>query len=176
MRDEDIELRVLEPADWKLLRDMRIRAVTVHPDLFYDSAEMATNYEPSHWQELLVQSGNKFWALFDSGQCFGITGIVTANGDPSGQTALIGYSFIEPKYRGRGIANWFYRVRLEHALNHKKWKKIITDHRIGNESSEAAITKHGFTFVDKVMIDWPDGSRDYELRYELNLDQLRNPC
>jgi RimJ/RimL family protein N-acetyltransferase len=174
MRDGNFELRALELSEWQLLRAMRIREATVHPDLFYDSAAMATNYEPSHWQELLSKDGNKFWALFDGGESIGLTGIFSVDADPTGQTAVIGYSFIEPQYRGKGFANWFYRARLEHAVNHKPWKKIITDHRIGNEISKSAIIKHGFTFVEQEVIDWTDGTREYELRYELDLDKLRS--
>ena len=44
----EVELRTLESDEWQLLRTMRIRAVTIHPDLFYDSTTGATNYDPSH--------------------------------------------------------------------------------------------------------------------------------
>jgi RimJ/RimL family protein N-acetyltransferase len=87
---------------------------------------------------------------------------------------MLGYTFIEPTYRGMGWADAFYRVRLDHAVKTLKWKKVITDHRIGNDASRKLILRHGFSNTGKVMIDWPDGSRDYELRYELNLEELRS--
>ena len=86
---------------------------------------------------------------------------------------MIGYSFIEPQYRGKGFGDLFHSARIEHALQYKKWKKLITDHRLGNEPSQKAIIKHGFVLLEKVMIDWPDGSRDFEYRYELDLQKLR---
>jgi RimJ/RimL family protein N-acetyltransferase len=168
-----VNLQPLELKDWQLLRAMRIRAVTTHPDLFYDSVEGATNYEPSYWQRLLAGSGNKFFALFDEQECVGITGIITWDGDKSGQTGMIGYSFIDPEYRGKGFVDLLYGARLEHAIDHTAWKKLITDHRAGNESSRKAISKYGFVLTEKVLIDWPDGSRDYEYRYELDLEKLR---
>jgi RimJ/RimL family protein N-acetyltransferase len=169
----DITLRTLEPNEWQLLRKMRLRAVTMHPDLFYDSATGASMYDRSHWQRLLTGEGNKFWGLFDDDKCVGLTGIVTCAADKSGQTAMIGYSFIEPLYRGKGFGDLFYSTRIEHALRYQRWKKLITDHRVGNEPSRRAIMKHGFVFLEEAMIDWPDGSRDLEYRYELDLERLR---
>jgi len=175
MTDNKIDLQPLKEDDWQLLRAMRIRAVSLHPDLFYESIVAATNYDPSHWQQLLAADGNKFWGLFDDGDCIGITGIVTLADDPSGQTGNLGYSFVEPRYRRKGLGVLFYSARIEHAITNENWKKLIANHRHGNEPSRRALLKHGFQFVEKAMIDWPDGSRDYAYRYELDLQKLRLP-
>ena len=73
---------------------------------------------------------------------------------------MLGYSFIESAYRGKGWIDLFYKARLDHACRYKPWEILITDHRVGNEPSRKAILKHGFHFTEKVLIDWPDGSYD----------------
>ncbi len=87
---------------------------------------------------------------------------------------MIGYSFIEPEYRGQGLADLFYAARLEQAQHHLPWTRIVADHRDGNEASRRMLLKHGFNFTEKAMVDWPDGSKGYECRYELSLETLRS--
>jgi RimJ/RimL family protein N-acetyltransferase len=166
-----IELRVLQAVDWPLLRAMRIRAATLHPDLFYDTGQTAADRPLAHWQNLLSGSDNRFFALYDKENCIGITGVIAAE---DGKSGMIGYSFIEPVYRGKGLVDLIYRARLDHALGHTAWTHLVTDHRAGNEPSRKSILKYGFVPTEKVMIDWPDGSRDYEYRYSLDLDKLRS--
>ena len=90
------------------------------------------------------------------------------------QTALIGYTFIEPEYRGNGYVNLFFKARLKHAITNLNWKRVVTDHREGNEVSQKAILQHGFVFTERALINWPDGSQGYELRYSLDLNTLRS--
>jgi RimJ/RimL family protein N-acetyltransferase len=160
--------------NWEDLRRMRIRSIRLHPTLFSDSVETAINFSTSYWKELAAKNGNKFFGLYHQERCVGYTGIVNLNSDSSMQTALIGYTFIEPEYRGNGYVNLFFKARLKHAITNLNWKRVVTDHREGNEVSQKAILQHGFVFTERALINWPDGSQGYELRYSLDLNTLRS--
>ena len=75
---------------------------------------------------------NRFWGLFDGNKCVGTTGTTAVTSDPTGQTGMIGYNFIEAEYRGHKYSDLFFEVGLTHALECKEWKMYITDHRDGN--------------------------------------------
>ena len=159
--------------NWKDVRRMRIRSLRLHPGLYCDGFESAINFTPSYWMELAAGNGNKFFGLYDQNRCIGYTGIVNLESDPANQTALIGYSFIEPEYRGKGYVSLLYEARLKHAISNLNWETVVTDHREGNEISRKVILKHGFILTERALVDWPDGSQGYELRYQLDLNTLR---
>ncbi len=169
----DLHLRALTVEDWTLLRQMRLRMITMHPDIFYDTVEAATSRPPSYWQARLMRPGSKSFCLFDGDRCVGVSSVLDWAKDETGRTGMNCSTFLEPDYRGKGLVDLFYEARIKHAIAYKPWRKIITDHRIGNEASRRAMLKHGFVFTEKVMVDWPNGDQDYELRYKLVLENLR---
>lgn len=167
-----VQLQVM--SNWQDVRRMRIRSLRLHPDLFSDCIKSALNLPPSFWKELTAGNGNRFFGLYDRENSIGYTGIVNLESDCSKQTALIGYSFIEPEYRGNGYLNLLYEARLNYAISNLNWQAIVTDHREGNEISRKAILHHGFVLTERTLVDWPDGSHGYELRYRLELKALRS--
>ena len=172
MNAPNVQLQAM--SNWEELRRMRIRSLKLHPNLFSDSVEAAIDFTSSYWSELAEGNGNKFFGLYDQQRCVGYTGIVNLESGSLMQTALIGYTFIEPEYRGNGYVNLFYEARLKHAISNLNWKTVVTDHREGNELSRKAILRHGFVLTERAVVDWPDGSQGYELRYQLDLNTLRS--
>jgi len=134
----------------------------------------AKNLPKSYWLETLDCKGKQVFGLFDDQTLIGITGVFTWREDPSGQTGVMAMSFIEPSYRGQGHSNLFYKARIDFALQYKAWKKLVISHREGNEASRRAMIKHGFTLTGTEETDWPDGTRDREYNYVLDLEKLRS--
>jgi RimJ/RimL family protein N-acetyltransferase len=172
--NQDIHIRLLKPEDWQILRKMRLRALQMNPDVFLGVYAVEFQNPDEKWHEVVDGTGKGVFGLFDGGTLIGITAVFTWREDPSGQTGVMAYSFIEPAYRGRGLSKLLYEARIAWAVRHKPFKKLVIAHREGNEASKRAMLAHGFVFTDTKSIDWPDGTADLEYNYELDLETLRN--
>jgi RimJ/RimL family protein N-acetyltransferase len=169
----DISIRALDAHDLEELRAMRIRAVTLHPDLFLYSAEMEIAKPKEYWLETLDNKGKCVFGLYNGETMIGITAVFTWRQDPSKKTGIMAMSFIEPKYRGFGYSSYFYKARMDFALKYEPWTKLHISHREGNLTSRRAMIKHGFEYVGSKEITWPDNTHDLEHNYELDLCALR---
>ena len=169
-----VTLRALTPDDWEAFRVVRLRALGMHPNYFCSTVETTKARPVEYWHETLDGKGKAVFGLFDQDNLIGITGVFTWDEEPSGKTGLLGMSFIEPDYRGNGYSEMFYKARIEFAVSHMPWKKLGVFYREGNEPSRASVAKHGFQFVESKDRDWPDGKRDKEYMYELDLEKLRS--
>lgn len=169
----DVSLRALIPDDWEAFRTVRLRALKMHPEYFCPTVEETKAKPYEYWHETLDGKGKQVSGLFENNKLVGITGVFTWRDDPSGETGIFGMSFIEPDYRGNGYSDLFYKARIDFAVAHQPWKKLCVSHRVGNEPSRAAIIKHGFQFIGTDERDWPDGKRDKEYNYQLDLETLR---
>ena len=168
-----IYIRPLLPDEWELYRAIRTRAVCMHTGYYFADPEETKNRPDHFWKDGLDQNGKCVFGLFDDEKIIGLCGIFTWNEDPSGKTGVMAMDFIDPEYRGKGLTDLLYKARIDFAIQHKAWKKLSIGHREGNEPSRRAMIKHGFELVETKDINWPDGSRDIEYLYELNLSELR---
>lgn len=169
----NVTIRALQLDDWKDYRATRIRAVEMHTGYFLADPEITRNQPDSFWKDALDQNGKCVFGLFDGVQMIGLCGVFTWREDPSGKTGVMAMDFIDPEYRGQGHTDLLYKARIDFALKHEPWDKLAISHRIGNEPSKRAMLKHGFKFKDTQEIDWPDGTRDIEYNYEIDLIALR---
>ena len=78
-------------------------------------------------------------------------------------------SFIDKAYRGKGYSKLLYEARIAWIKEQNCFDQIRVSHRAGNETSRAANQSFGFKLKDKEMIEWPDGQKDFEYNYELDL-------
>lgn len=172
---DTISLRPLTPADWEIFRALRLRALRMHPGYFSAAAEEREKDPPEHWQHTLNGEGKIVLGLFDGPALIGITAAFTVTGieDPADQSGVMAMSFIEPAYRGQNLSDLYYEARIDFARRHLPWKKLVIAHREGNEPSRRAMLKHGFIFTHTEEIDWPDGTRDLQHNYEIDLEKLR---
>ncbi|MCK5385022.1 MAG: GNAT family N-acetyltransferase [Alphaproteobacteria bacterium] len=171
--DHNISIRALDVNDLEDLRVMRIRALTLHTGYFMETPEQAKAHKEDYWLERLDNKGKRVFGLYDSATMIGITAVFTWRKDPTGKTGIMGYSFIEPKYRAQGYSSHLYKARLDFALKHEPWTKLHISHRRGNLPSRAAIIKHGFQYVGTEDFNFPDQTCDLEHHYELDLCVLR---
>jgi RimJ/RimL family protein N-acetyltransferase len=169
-----ITIRPLEPSDWKIVKNMRLRALQAHPGVFsgiYDVEKLSSDQK---WKETLSGGDKCVFGLFEDKILIGITGLFTWREDPSGQSGVMAYSYIEPAYRGQRLTQLMYKARIDWAIHHKYFKRLVIAHREGNEPSRRAMIAHGFQFIDKIRKKWPDGIEDWEYNYELDLEKLRS--
>ncbi len=172
--NHDISIRVLDAGDLEELRTMRIRALTLHPDLFSESVEAAEERPNKYWLETLDNEGKCVFGLYDGTRAIGFTAVFTWRGDLSKKSGIMAMSFIEPEYRGLGYSSYLYKARIDFALKYEQWTKLHVSHREGNLASRAAIIKHGFQYISSEEKDFPDQTRDLEHNYELDICTLRD--
>ena len=167
------QIRQLKPSEWQILRDIRLKALEMHPGFFAGELEASKQYTEEHWRQNLDGKGKAIFGLFDRDTLVGITAIFTYKNDPTERTGQMAYNYIEPAFRGIGLSNMFYKARIEWALENTNWTTLQTGHRIDNTASQATILRNGFELVGKNMIAWPDGSEKVELLYNLDLQKMR---
>jgi len=165
----DIYLRALNSDDWKILRAMRLRAVQMHPDYFGSTVEETKAQSQQNWIDFLNHPQRQIFGLFDQQTLVGITGVSPCKDSPDDVTGELHYSFIEPDYRNHGFSDLFYQARIAWALEHTNWVRITVGHRQGNEASRHAIIRNGFSRTHDKCENWPDGTKDTCLIYELIL-------
>jgi len=167
----DISIRTLDPAEWQMLRTFRLRALKSAPGTFALSHDQCASWSKEDWQSEISAPTHQIFGLFDGENLIGITAAFTWRGDPSGQTALLAMSYIEPDYRGRGLSRQLYEARLNWIRQSGRFHTIRVSHRASNEASRRANQRHGFVRTGAQPFQWPDGVLEDEVHYELTLDR-----
>jgi RimJ/RimL family protein N-acetyltransferase len=164
-----ILIRALDPAEWEVFRDFRLQALKAAPGVFASSYEAEAGKTPEEWQQTVSGPGHQAFGLFDRERMIGITAVFTWREDPSGETAVLAMSFIEPKYRGQGLSEVLYRTRLDWIRARRQFKRVVVSHRESNEASRRANQRHGFRALHRQSQIWPDGTTEDEILYELRV-------
>ncbi|MFB9312781.1 GNAT family N-acetyltransferase [Nocardioides plantarum] len=98
------ELRRVTPDDWRLLRDVRLRALADAPDAFGSTRALAEGLTESDWRDRADNGGLTLVALGSSGvdeeRGLGMGGAFAPDGGP---TACVWGMWTDPVARGRGI-------------------------------------------------------------------------
>jgi len=166
--EPEITIRPLDTSDWAAFRDIRLKALESEPGVFASSYEREVGREESGWRELVTgDDKHQVFGLFDASKLIGITAVFTHRDDPSGATAILAMSFIEPDYRGRGLSRLLYQARLDWVRTRPQFKRVVVGHRESNETSRRANQAFGFQYVGREPHTWPDGVTEDELIYEL---------
>lgn len=166
----DFNIRALLPEDWKLLRDMRLFALQLNPDVYYSNYEDTKKISEQEWRKRLKQEGHGVFGLFKKQDLIGITGIYRL--PDKFNVARLVMSFIHPDYRGQKLSNLLYDARLNWAKEQNGLEIIEVSHRKGNQASQKSIENHGFQLQKKQIIVWPDGLEDEEFIYQLPVNSL----
>lgn len=163
-----VALRRLEPADWKALRAVRLRALADAPGNFFRSLAEDEAQPEEHWRTMLANPTSALWGAFDGEAIVGLTGAFRDRDDSSGQTAAFGMTWLDPAYRGRGVSRLFYEVRIAWARA-QGFARIEVGHRASNAASAAAMRRAGFVRIAARPHLWPDGAWEDDVVYELTV-------
>jgi RimJ/RimL family protein N-acetyltransferase len=168
-------IKKLEVNDWQALRDIRLRALQSDPAVFGSNYAKEAKMTEADWQGWLQSADTAIFMIFDEHKPIAMTGIALDKHDPSRKTAKLWGSWIDAAYRKQGLSKLLYAARLEWAIAQPEVEKIIVSHRASNSSSRQANQKHGFAYTHTVPETWPDGTREDEVFYALDVPQLRWP-
>jgi RimJ/RimL family protein N-acetyltransferase len=163
-----ISIRMLKPDEWRLFRDFRLAALQSTPGVYGTRHDDAVTRAEEQWRATVQGPANQSFGLFDGERLIGITSVFTWAGDPSGQTAILASSFIAEAYRGMGLARLLYAARFTWIRTQPQFKRILVGHRLSNTPSRRAIEAHGFRLYDRKSTQWPDGTIEDELFYEMD--------
>lgn len=164
-----VTVRALEPAEWSAFRELRLHALRTEPGVFASSYAAESPLDEAEWRRRTTGEDRQTFGAFDGERLVGITGVVTARDDPSGETAMLVMSYLLPEYRGRGLASAFYEARLAWLRERPRYTCVVVSHRHSNEPSRRANQRFGFVPVASVPTQWPDGTVEDEVTYELRL-------
>jgi ribosomal protein S18 acetylase RimI-like enzyme len=140
-----MEVRMTDQADWRLLRQVRLAALSDTPTAFGVSYETAVEYTDEQWQERASgKAGPKFWLAFQNGEPVGMVGGAISR---THRYNLIGM-WVEPHVRGSGIASSLVEVVKSQALQ-RGHCRVFLDVSPANERASNFYLKHGFAFINE---------------------------
>ncbi|HVY85993.1 MAG TPA: GNAT family protein [Caulobacterales bacterium] len=164
-----ILVRPLSADHWQAYRDIRLRALKSEPGVYATTHAEALARADEVWKWSVSGPDHQVFGLFDGAALIGITAIYCDRADPSGETAALAQSFIDPAYRGRSLSALFYQARLEWARQHGGFRRVVVSHRASNLASMRANQRQGFRCTGSAPRVWPDGATEDEISYELVL-------
>jgi ribosomal protein S18 acetylase RimI-like enzyme len=140
-----MEVRMTGAADWLLLKQVRLAALSNAPTAFGVSFDTAAGYTDEQWQQRSsAMDGPEFWLAFMDGAPVGMIG---AGVSQRHRYNLIGM-WVEPDVRGSGIASKLVEAVKTRAIQ-KGHDRVFLDVSPGNERAANFYLKHGFVFIDE---------------------------
>ena len=106
-----LDIKVLTPNDWDVLRKIRLTALGDSPDMFLSTYKQEIGYDKYRWQGEFSR-GDWYVGTVDSGsqgEPVSVLGITREPGTPAYQ-CFLEYLWVAPRFRRRGVA--FTMVRL----------------------------------------------------------------
>jgi GNAT superfamily N-acetyltransferase len=135
----ELSVRRMDPGDWKLLRDLRLRALSDSPSAFASTYEGERLLPDADWRERLARPGRVSLLASLDGQPAGIAGGYLHD---SGYVEVVSM-WVVPAARGRGLGDALVTdvlgwAREQGAREVRLW--VTRD----NEVAERLYQRHGF--------------------------------
>ncbi len=93
-----LDVQILRPAGWRVLRDTRLRALMDSPDAFTSDYRRERSWSEHRWRQ---RARTASWVVAaEHGVVIGIAGVV--NGHP-GEPAHVESIWVDPDHRNRGV-------------------------------------------------------------------------
>ena len=165
--------RQLLPEDWQVFRDIRLLALQESAEAFGSSYAREVKLPESQWRDTLSEKDGAIFGLFEGDKIIGLGRVKTSSTNSQQAGLFMGY--IAAEYRGKGFSKELYISRITWAMNHPNLKTLFTINKESNLAAQGMNKGFGFKLVSRsTRNDWPDGSTDDELRFELDLEQARS--
>jgi GNAT superfamily N-acetyltransferase len=139
-----MDVRRLEPGDWELLREVRLRSLADAPEAFGSTHEREAGFDEAEWRDRAASNG--WFIAVDDDEPVGIAAGYRDPQAPAEQRHLVAM-WVAPAARGSGVAD-----RLIDAV--VGWSRDggaseltlgVTD---GNERARAVYLRYGFSETD----------------------------
>jgi GNAT superfamily N-acetyltransferase len=138
-------IRRIDPDDWELLRDVRLRALREDPDAFLSTHAEESAFAESVWRERAGNADGASFVLLDEGAAEGVaTGI--APDDPK-IVVLVGM-WVAPALRGTGVAGELVARVIEWARARGS-DRVLLSVEGANERAARLYASCGFTELNE---------------------------
>lgn len=169
MEIDGIQIRPLTAVEWPAYKAIRLKALESDPKFFGETYDEAKAKLDDDWQRHLTEAHRVVFGVFIHDKLVGMTGIVVDKEDPTGATAKLWGSWLEPAWRGKGIARKMYEARINWARAQPGIRRVIVSHRKSNLVSKRANQHWGFKFTHAAERVWPGNQKETEFFYELSV-------
>ena len=174
-----LEIRTLTEADAQTWRELRLRMLRDHPDVFGSSWE---EFEPQTLEEVARRMrernsppDNALFGAFMSGALIGSTGLHREEGAKDRHKAIIWGVYTTPEARGRGVGRALMEAAIARARETPGVERLILAVATHNAAARALYTSLGFTSwgLERRALKLPDRYIDEEF-FALELDDGAN--
>jgi ribosomal protein S18 acetylase RimI-like enzyme len=140
-----MEVRRLEPDDWELLRDVRLRSLADAPEAFGSTHEREAAFDETEWRS---RAGSNGWFIAVDGD--EPVGIVAGYHDPEApadQRHLVAM-WVSPTSRGSGVAEQLIDAVVGWTRDDGA-AELTLGVADGNERARALYLRYGFATTDQ---------------------------
>jgi GNAT superfamily N-acetyltransferase len=159
------EVRAVTPAEWEMLRDIRLAALKEAPYAFASTHEQEAGYGESRWRAAAASLA--WFAAWRDGRPVGIVAGWRREDDPPGERHVISM-WVEPAARGTGVADGLISAVADWAIRQGA-RRLTLWAADGNERAATFYRRRGFlpTGVRQPLPSNP-GTQEAELALDLN--------
>lgn len=161
MANQVLDIRLLGPADWQVLRDIRLRALFDAPHAFTSSYRREERWSEYQWRQRFRAA--TWLVAVERGDVVGIAGLVDDHDHP-GEPEHVQSIWVEPTCRNRGVSRTLLDRVVEIARRAGRthlWLWVLEDNRHARD-----IYAHlGFTWTgERKPVDLYEGRFERRLR------------
>jgi RimJ/RimL family protein N-acetyltransferase len=163
---KNISVKKFDEQNWQEYRDIRLEALSLHPNFFCPSRD-ETKFTADDWKLRLSNKDACTFGLYVDNKLIGTTGITRDKSDK--EKAHLVASYIKSEYRQKGFSGLLYEARIQWARDQKDIKYLLVEHYEDNTPSMRAHQKFGFKFESSYDETLANGQIRKSLVYKLSL-------
>ena len=158
-------IRGIDAADWKRLRDLRLRALATDPHAFSVSLEDAKELPESHWRDRVTPGETQVTFVEERDGDFTASAAAFIADDP--ETAYLVGMWVAPEARRTGVAVLLVEHVLDWARAHGL-TRVVLSVKHGNEPAARLYAKCGFVEISQpAKLPYVPNAEDNFYAYEL---------
>jgi RimJ/RimL family protein N-acetyltransferase len=147
--DADLEIRPLTEVDAVTWRELRLRMLRDHPDVFRSSHEeferQSLEEVARRMRERITPPDNALFGAFENGKLIGLTGLHREEGAKDRHKAMIWGVYAAPEARGRGIGRALMDAAIDRARATPGVERLNLAVATHNTAARALYISLGFT-------------------------------
>ncbi len=156
-------VRAIRPDQWRLLRDIRLRALQDSPDAFLSSHVIEVGWDEGQWRATVCAA--HWFVAFVGNQAIGVAAAL--RGPDTSTEPHVTSMWVDPEYRRRGVARQLLTA-LGRQVAKDGWNGLLLWVLDGNDVAREAYSRMGFAFTGEHQPPLADSSRMEErMRREL---------
>jgi ribosomal protein S18 acetylase RimI-like enzyme len=147
----------LKPDEWEVLKSLRLAALKDSPNEFFARYDVEKDYEEARWRDELI--GNEWFVcrMSDGAE----VAILRIDEVPEAGRRHLGYMWVNPDYRRRGLGRMMVIAALRHLAENPRCKYAYLYVLTGNVQARRLYKSLGFRRIGRRAL-LPDGSGRYE--------------